>query len=65
MAAALIAETEEIMTRAEREGRDPHEELTRAVGRAVVGGMVWAGRQDQEQGERLRDGERDEDTPER
>ena len=65
MTAALIAETEEIMARAEREGRDPHEELTRAVGRAVVGGMVWAGRQDQEQGERSRDSERGDDIPER
>lgn len=63
MTAALIAETEEIMARAEREGRDPHEELTRAVGRAVVGGMVWAGRQDQE-GQRG-EGEGDEDMPER
>ncbi|KAG9089245.1 hypothetical protein FRC07_012375 [Ceratobasidium sp. 392] len=60
MTAALIAETEEIITRAEREGRDPHDELTQAVGRTVLGGMAWAAQQDQNRGR-----ERDVDMPER
>ncbi|KAG8688550.1 hypothetical protein FRC09_012856 [Ceratobasidium sp. 395] len=63
MTAALIAETEEIITRAEREGRDPHDELTQAVGRTVLGGMAWAAQQQQDQ-ERVQE-ERDVDMPER
>ncbi|CUA73380.1 hypothetical protein RSOLAG22IIIB_05270 [Rhizoctonia solani] len=47
LTAELIAKTEEIIARAEREGRDPHEELTALVGRTVLGGMVWAGERDQ------------------
>ncbi|KAG9099770.1 hypothetical protein FRC06_004869 [Ceratobasidium sp. 370] len=66
MTAALIAETGEIIERAEREGRDPHDELTQAVGRTVLGGMAWAAQQghnqDQEQNGRE---ERDVDMPER
>ncbi|KAG8713399.1 hypothetical protein FRC08_013293 [Ceratobasidium sp. 394] len=64
MTAALIAETEEIIARAEREGRDPHDELTQAVGRTVLGGMAWAAQQDQGQ-ERNEREERDVDMPER
>ncbi|KAG8747303.1 hypothetical protein FRC10_001482 [Ceratobasidium sp. 414] len=66
MTAALIAETGEIIERAEREGRDPHDELTRAVGRTVLGGMAWAAQQDQDR-DLERDGreERDVDMPER
>ncbi|KAG8743386.1 hypothetical protein FRC12_015061 [Ceratobasidium sp. 428] len=63
MTAALIAETEEIITRAEREGRDPHDELTQAVGRTILGGMAWAAQQQQDQ-ERAQE-ERDVDMPER
>ncbi|KAG8686521.1 hypothetical protein FRC09_014073 [Ceratobasidium sp. 395] len=64
MTAALIAETEEIITRAEREGRDPHDELTTAVGRTVLGGMAWAAlQQQQDQGQNRED--RDVDMPER
>ncbi|CAE6515305.1 unnamed protein product [Rhizoctonia solani] len=59
LTAELIAQTEEIITRAEREGRDPHDELTELVGRTVLGGMVWAGERDQQQQRE------DHDVPER
>ncbi|KEP52195.1 ankyrin [Rhizoctonia solani 123E] len=55
LTAELIAQTEEIITRAEREGRDPHDELTELVGRTVLGG----GERDQQQQQR------DHDVPER
>ncbi|KAG8728507.1 hypothetical protein FRC12_021686 [Ceratobasidium sp. 428] len=64
MTSALIAETEEIITRAEREGRDPHDELTQAVGRTVLGGMAWAALQQQQDQDQNRE-ERDMDMPER
>ncbi|KAJ1307643.1 hypothetical protein OPQ81_001737 [Rhizoctonia solani] len=62
LTAELIAQTEEIIARAEREGRDPHDELTALVGRAVMGGMAWAGERDQEQQQHQRE---DHDMPER
>ncbi|KAI0064784.1 hypothetical protein BV25DRAFT_1777501, partial [Artomyces pyxidatus] len=40
LTAALMANVQEIMARAEAEGRDPEEELRQAVGRTVVEGMV-------------------------
>ncbi|KAF8753318.1 Ankyrin repeats (many copies) [Rhizoctonia solani] len=55
LTAELIARTQEIITRAEREGRDPHDELTALVGRTVLGGMVWAGERDQEHQEENHD----------
>ncbi|CAE6461639.1 unnamed protein product [Rhizoctonia solani] len=60
LTAELIARTEEIITRAEREGRDPHDELTALVGRTVLGGMMWAGERDQQQQQ-----QGDHDMPER
>ncbi|QRV75164.1 ankyrin repeats [Ceratobasidium sp. AG-Ba] len=66
MTDALIAETEEIIARCEREGRDPHDELTQVVGRTVLGGMAWAALQDQAQSQNQeRDEQRDIDMPER
>ncbi|QRV89861.1 ankyrin repeats [Ceratobasidium sp. AG-Ba] len=66
MTDALIAETEEIIARCEREGRDPHDELTQVVGRTVLGGMAWAALQDQAQSQNQDRGEqRDIDMPER
>ncbi|CAE6473495.1 unnamed protein product [Rhizoctonia solani] len=56
----LIAQTEEIVARAEREGRDPHDEIAALVGRTVLGGMVWAGERDQQQRQ-----QEDHDMPER
>ncbi|CEL55520.1 Ankyrin repeat-containing protein P1E11,10 OS=Schizosaccharomyces pombe (strain 972 / ATCC 24843) GN=SPCP1E11.10 PE=4 SV=1 [Rhizoctonia solani AG-1 IB] len=56
----LIARTQEIIVRAEREGRDPHDELTALVGRTVLGGMAWAGERDQQQQQ-----EENHDMPER
>ncbi|KAG8679315.1 hypothetical protein FRC11_003883, partial [Ceratobasidium sp. 423] len=60
LTAELIARTEEIITRAERECRDPHDEITALVGRTVLGGMVWAGERDQQQQQ-----QEDHDMPER
>ncbi|KDN44193.1 hypothetical protein RSAG8_05666, partial [Rhizoctonia solani AG-8 WAC10335] len=60
LTAELITKTEEIITRAEREGRDPHDELTALVGRTILGGMVWAGERDQQQQQ-----QQDRDMPER
>ncbi|CAE7212890.1 unnamed protein product [Rhizoctonia solani] len=61
LTADLISKTEEIITRAEREGRDPHDELTELVGRTVLGGMIWAGERDQQQQQQ----QENHDVPER
>ncbi|CAE6380139.1 unnamed protein product [Rhizoctonia solani] len=60
LTAELIARTEEIITRAEREGRDPHDELTALVGRTVLGGIAWAGERNQQHQQ-----EENHDMPER
>lgn len=48
MTEELIARAEEIIARAEREGWDPHEEVTKLVEKTVFGGMVRASEQDQD-----------------
>jgi hypothetical protein len=60
MTAELIARTEEIVPRAEREGWDPHDEVTKLVERTVLGGMSWARQQDEDQAR-----QDDRDIPER
>lgn len=59
MTSELLARAEEIIARAEAEGRDPHDEITNLVGRTVLGGMAWA-----QEREGAQEG-RDEDMPER
>lgn len=62
LTSALMQSVQEIMERAEAEGRDPEEELRQAVSRTVLEGVVTGFDMSTDEGE-SRPGDEHDDTP--